>query len=158
MATYYLWIFNPMCLYKEPVIEKAVHGVSLAEAKLELEKINEKAMGLYLKLFPWEFHQETFISESCMSFDPKLCKREWEIRDGVAAWRGPWDDCRENIGPGEEWHAMYTVPANMPRHRKPHKRCQYDYRAPDGELFSCTAPSLEICRARRDAWLAERAA
>lgn len=33
---------------------------------------------------------------------------------------------------------------------------QYDYRTPDGELFSTVAPSLEDCRARRDKWLAKR--
>ena len=32
---------------------------------------------------------------------------------------------------------------------------QYDYRRPDGELFGCVAPTLEICRERRDAWLKE---
>ena len=33
---------------------------------------------------------------------------------------------------------------------------QYDYRASDGELFSCVAPTLEECRRRRDAWLSEK--
>ena len=33
---------------------------------------------------------------------------------------------------------------------------QYDYRTPDGELFSCCGESLEMCRARRDAWLNRR--
>ena len=33
---------------------------------------------------------------------------------------------------------------------------QYDYRASDGELFSCVAPTLEECRHRRDAWLSEK--
>lgn len=60
--------------------------------------------------------------------------------------------------PGQEQYEYYTVPARMTRDRKSHKRCQYDYRAPDGELFSCTAKSLEECRAKRDAWLAKRAA
>jgi len=32
---------------------------------------------------------------------------------------------------------------------------QYDYRKPTGELFSCVAPSLEKCRARRDEWLSK---
>jgi hypothetical protein len=32
---------------------------------------------------------------------------------------------------------------------------QYDYRAPDGKLFSCVAPSLEIARIRRDRWMKE---
>lgn len=60
--------------------------------------------------------------------------------------------------PGQEQYEYYTVPASMTRDRKPRKMCQYDYRAPDGELFSCTAKSLEECRAKRDAWLEERKA
>lgn len=31
---------------------------------------------------------------------------------------------------------------------------QYDYRHTNGKLFSCVAPSLSDCRARRDKWLA----
>ena len=31
--------------------------------------------------------------------------------------------------------------------------CQYDYRHPNGELFSCVAPSLDAARAKRDEWL-----
>lgn len=31
---------------------------------------------------------------------------------------------------------------------------QYDYRTPDGILFSTVAPTLEICRERRDQWIA----
>lgn len=30
---------------------------------------------------------------------------------------------------------------------------QYDYRTENGNLFSTTAPTLEICRKRRDKWL-----
>lgn len=33
---------------------------------------------------------------------------------------------------------------------------QYDYRDRDGELFSCVAHTLNICRMKRNAWLAER--
>ncbi|HOJ04122.1 MAG TPA: DUF3873 family protein [Bacteroidota bacterium] len=33
---------------------------------------------------------------------------------------------------------------------------QYDYRAEDGELFSCVAPTLEKCREKRDAWISSR--
>ena len=33
---------------------------------------------------------------------------------------------------------------------------QYDYRASDGELFSCVAPTLEDCRRKRDGWLSEK--
>ncbi len=32
-------------------------------------------------------------------------------------------------------------------------RYQYDYRTPAGKLFSCVAKTLEIARAKRDAWL-----
>lgn len=38
------------------------------------------------------------------------------------------------------------------------KRVQYDYRTPDGELFSCVAKTLQGARARRDLWLKEREA
>lgn len=35
------------------------------------------------------------------------------------------------------------------------RRCvQYDYRTPDGKLFSCIASSLPNARAKRDRWLA----
>lgn len=33
------------------------------------------------------------------------------------------------------------------------KYYQYDYRTEDGQLFSCVAPTLERCRAKRDLWL-----
>ena len=33
------------------------------------------------------------------------------------------------------------------------KYYQYDYRTEDGQLFSCVAPTLEQCRAKRDFWL-----
>ena len=36
-------------------------------------------------------------------------------------------------------------------------RIQYDYRTPQGQLFSCVAPTLEAARARRDAWLLKQA-
>lgn len=36
------------------------------------------------------------------------------------------------------------------------QRVQYDCRAPDGELFSCVAKTLEEARRRRDEWLRER--
>jgi len=35
-------------------------------------------------------------------------------------------------------------------------RVQYDYRADDGELFSCIAKTLEMARARRDEWDKDR--
>lgn len=33
---------------------------------------------------------------------------------------------------------------------------QYDYRTPEGELFSCIAPTVEIARKRRDNWLKQK--
>ena len=38
------------------------------------------------------------------------------------------------------------------------KRVQYDYRTPDGELFTTVASSLTECRHRRDEWLSKREA
>jgi hypothetical protein len=35
-------------------------------------------------------------------------------------------------------------------------RVQYDYRTPEGKLFSCVARSLEEARIRRDKWLAKQ--
>jgi hypothetical protein len=36
-------------------------------------------------------------------------------------------------------------------------RVQYDYRHPDGTLFSCVRPTLAECQSARNAWLVERA-
>ena len=36
------------------------------------------------------------------------------------------------------------------------KMVQYDYRAKDGELFSCVRRSLEECREARDRWAENR--
>jgi hypothetical protein len=36
-------------------------------------------------------------------------------------------------------------------------RVQYDYRTPEGKLFSCVAKSLEAARAKRDEWFEEKA-
>ena len=33
---------------------------------------------------------------------------------------------------------------------------QYDYRASDGELFSCVAPTLEECRRKCNGWLSAK--
>lgn len=55
--------------------------------------------------------------------------------------------------PGQEQYEYFSTPK---RHGKPsQRRCQYDYRHTDGKLFSCTAPSLEEARAKRDEWLKE---
>lgn len=37
--------------------------------------------------------------------------------------------------------------------RMPVVMVQYDYRTPDGRLFSTVARTVEVCRGRRDAWL-----
>jgi hypothetical protein len=52
--------------------------------------------------------------------------------------------------PGEERWEAFTAPAVWGPKQT---RVQYDYRTPDGKLFSCVAPSLEAARARRDEWL-----
>jgi hypothetical protein len=38
------------------------------------------------------------------------------------------------------------------------RRIQYDYRTPDGKLFSCIGKTLDECRAKRNAWLKEQEA
>lgn len=38
------------------------------------------------------------------------------------------------------------------------KRVMYDYRTPDGELFSTVASTLDECRHRRDEWLSKQEA
>ncbi|WP_279134842.1 DUF3873 family protein [Parabacteroides johnsonii] len=40
--------------------------------------------------------------------------------------------------------------------RKLVKRVQYDYRTPEGELFSYVGKTLEDCRQKRDEWLANQ--
>lgn len=40
-----------------------------------------------------------------------------------------------------------------PAHRENETFYQYDFRAYDGELFSCVKPTLEECRIKRDEWL-----
>jgi len=35
-------------------------------------------------------------------------------------------------------------------------RVQYDYRTPNGRLFSCIAKTVEAARERRDAWLRQQ--
>lgn len=57
---------------------------------------------------------------------------------------------------GQENYVYFNL---MPRLRKKSRYCQYDYRhEEDGELFSTVAPTLEICRQRRDEWLKTRRA
>lgn len=55
---------------------------------------------------------------------------------------------------GQENYMYFNL---MPRLRRKSRYCQYDYRdAQDGELFSTVAPTLEICRERRDEWLKKK--
>ncbi|MBS6651032.1 DUF3873 family protein [Alistipes putredinis] len=54
---------------------------------------------------------------------------------------------------GEERHEYFTLSLS-PRRKK--RLCQYDYRHTDEELFSCVAPTLEECRAKRDIWLIKK--
>lgn len=49
---------------------------------------------------------------------------------------------------GEENYTTFR-----PAHRPKQIFYQYDYRTPDGKLFSIVAPTLEECRTRRDEWL-----
>lgn len=49
---------------------------------------------------------------------------------------------------GQEQYEIFTAAGK--------KRVQYDYRAPNGKLFSCVGKTLDICRAKRDAWLANQ--
>ena len=54
--------------------------------------------------------------------------------------------------PGQEQYEFFPIGYG----RKRRKRCQYDYRGMDGELFSCVRDTLEECRKERDAWLQKR--
>ena len=54
--------------------------------------------------------------------------------------------------PGQEQYEFYHSGFG----RKRRKRCQYDYRDMDGELFSCVRDTLDECRKERDAWLQKR--
>ena len=56
----------------------------------------------------------------------------------------------KNLLPGEEQHEVFF--AGVGRRRK--KMVQYDYRAVNGELFSCVRLFLEDCRRARNKWLA----
>jgi len=52
--------------------------------------------------------------------------------------------------PGQEQYEYFTQKFG----RKSKKFCAYDYRHIGGILFSCVKPTLDICRAAKDAWLA----
>jgi hypothetical protein len=56
----------------------------------------------------------------------------------------------KNLKSGEEQHEYYIDKVTKKR------RCQYDYRDDDGELFSCIRLTLEDCRLARNIWLDKR--
>lgn len=56
----------------------------------------------------------------------------------------------KNVGPGQEQHEYFIDSATRKR------RCQYDYRDDDGELFSCVRTTLADCRLARNIWLDSR--
>lgn len=58
------------------------------------------------------------------------------------------------VCPAGEERYEYFSPANFNRNKK--RRCDYDYRTLDGELFFCIAPPLEECRKKRDEWMKNR--
>lgn len=55
----------------------------------------------------------------------------------------------KNLLPGEEQYEVFF--SGIGKGKK--EMVQYDYRAADGELFSCIRLSLETCRVARDKWL-----
>ncbi len=56
----------------------------------------------------------------------------------------------KNCLAGQEQHEeFYSTTADA-------MRIQYDYRSPEGQLFSCIAKSLEMSRQKRDRWLEVR--
>lgn len=57
----------------------------------------------------------------------------------------------KNCQPGHEQHETFY--AKIIRDT----RVQYDYRTPDGTLYSCIAKTLEQARYCRDLWLAKLA-
>lgn len=50
----------------------------------------------------------------------------------------------------------YTTFTAMGRKSRGTVFLQYDYRTPEGELFSCVGQSLEDCRQKRDKWLEKK--
>lgn len=54
--------------------------------------------------------------------------------------------------PGKENYCTFTVKIKGKKVRM----YQYNYRTESGELFACCAPTLKICREKRDKWLRSR--
>lgn len=61
------------------------------------------------------------------------------------------------IANGQEQYEFFEV-EHLARRGKDATRVQYDYRHTDGTPFSCVAKTLEDARAKRDQWLARKAA
>ena len=55
--------------------------------------------------------------------------------------------------PGQEQYETFTRKVG----RQSKKYYAYDFRDHDGELFSCVKPTLDACRAARDAWADKKA-
>lgn len=55
------------------------------------------------------------------------------------------------VSAGEEKYETYSS------YIRGTKRVQYDYRALNGKLFTCTGATVEECRAKKDAWLSKNA-
>jgi hypothetical protein len=54
--------------------------------------------------------------------------------------------------PGQEQYETFTRKVG----RQTRKYVAYDYRHTNGELFSCTKPTLDACRAACGEWLGRR--
>lgn len=52
---------------------------------------------------------------------------------------------------GTEQYSHFWIPGGCGHSSSKH--VQYDYRAADGTLFSCTRKTLKLCRIARDNWL-----
>lgn len=57
--------------------------------------------------------------------------------------------CTTCIYPGQEVYEPFKMKVG----KKAYKGYQYDYRHYNGMLFSCTAPTLEECRERKNEWV-----
>lgn len=57
------------------------------------------------------------------------------------------DGCSTTKAGDEQYEEFYSSIARG-------LRVQYDYRTPEGKLFSCVAKTLDAARDKRDKWLA----
>jgi len=57
---------------------------------------------------------------------------------------------------GQEQYEFITLGVEVSPKFRGQKRVQYDYRTPEGVLFSTVSTSLEVARLKRDNWLKER--